>query len=531
MSQQAPTPDVASVDAARQLVQMIDGAIKGNVDATTVANTWMRGGHKPLVLRDGGVEVDKIDCGAAGDGLGDWPKLLSDAGVRSLAPRRDLSGASLQALATALGDGTAASIHALRQWIWSGGPFGIQFQLGAPMWQAPARLGYDCPPRAELDALRAKAAARNCPKTTQPWPAGNQLLTLTLRQANASAQRRAVNDAGPWIEACLAAYAPLPTERTSEEEQPKDDADAPQTDTTPPPPPEHFAGVIRSQLPFGASLALEELWGGLNGRDLGVATELKQALPAREVGRIVGQTQPLDAEKVQQIAGLIESGSDFAAGVASGLLLRAVDARTVDGVCALLQRLGLQRVWLLADLDGITAKSAKGLALVLKKVDAGPTLWADLVGAAPPAIAAWILRGSPPHILSRVGGQLRAKFVSQPPEETAPLVRVLITMGEVVPLRAVGEALRETRGAGWSGQLVPAVCQALLAHGMGEELLVPLFLDREADTKLRLLVLRSLDGHAELLTEATRFRFGELVEPKQIQVRLKAARKKLKGQR
>ena len=89
--------------------------------------------------------------------------------------------------------------------------------------------------------------------------------------------------------------------------------------------------------------------------------------------------------------------------------------------------------------------------------------------------------------------------------------------------------MRETRGKGWSGQLVPAICQALLNHGLGGELLVPLFLDREAEPPLRLLVLRSLDAEPQLLATATKFRFGELREPKQIQARLKAARKKLKG--
>ncbi len=537
--------DVAAADAAQRLVKMIDAAMThgdgdGPGDGAHVASAWARIGNTALRLRDGVVEVDGIDCGAAGEELGLWPKLLSDAGVRTIQPGRHLTNAAFSVLRNALITDpvqSAETIQALRVWIWSGGPFGLRCELGPALWQAPARLGFDVPSRAELDAVRATAVQRGTPSQATPWPGALAQIERACASRGAHHQLRfEADNAERWIEDCLAAHAPM---RPSEAEAGASTSEA-STDAPPhavadvglaTPNADAVAGVMREQIAFGAGLGLGEVWDGLAARDLAVATALRAAFPAVEVGREVGRALPIDGAVVEQIEALLQGGSDFAAGVASGLLQRAVDARTVEGVSALLQRLGLPRVWQMADLSGIEGQPAKGLALVLKKLDAGPTLWADLVGAAPPHIAAWILKGSPPHILSRVGGQLRAKFVSQPPEETAPLVEALIGMDASVPLRAVGEALRETRGKDWSGKLVPAVCQALLKHRMGEELLVPLFLDRGAETALRLLVLRSLDNDPELLEMATRFRFGELVEPKQIQARLKAARKKLKAQR
>ena len=71
--------------------------------------------------------------------------------------------------------------------------------------------------------------------------------------------------------------------------------------------------------------------------------------------------------------------------------------------------------------------------------------------------------------------------------------------------------------------------QAAVHHGLGKPLLLPLFLDREVDVKLRLLVLRALHGDPATLEEAVKFRVTEVMEPRELQDRIKAARKAQKG--
>lgn len=547
--------DVAARDAARDLVLLLNRALTTGERCDEAAYAWLHAGAQTLNLRGGGVEIDGVECGVAGDRLGEWPKVLSDAGVRNLRPRHTLSGDALAIFGNALRTSGPEQIIALRGWLWGGAPFGVRCELGPALWQTPARIGYGVPDRAALNKARSATVARARLTDAQPWPEAAALLTHLPSDGARQSLQRSADDATRWVEDTVAAFTPPPPhgQGTAGEDGEYDDGAAASAvgssanhevggpslgdeglaPLAPLPLPDmrHAAGVTEVQIAFAPSLGLATLWDDLPDRDQAFAAALRERLPAATVGKIVGRTMPIDGHKVEQIDTLLSAGTDFASGLAGGLLMRAVDPRSVEGVCALLQRLGLQRVWPIANLSGISAQGARGLALVLKRLDAGASQWADLVGAAPPQVAAWILKGAPPHILSRVGGQLRIKLVNQPPHETAPLVEALVAMDAPTPLRAVGEALRETRGKGWSGRLVPAVCHALIRHKLGEELLVPLFFDAEAETPLRLLVLRSLEDDPALLALVTKFRLGELREPKQIQARLKAARKKLKGGR
>ena len=105
----------------------------------------------------------------------------------------------------------------------------------------------------------------------------------------------------------------------------------------------------------------------------------------------------------------------------------------------------------------------------------------------------------------------------------------MTTLQAAAPIKALGQALLETRGHQWPPSVMPGVFQALLNHGQGETVVLPLFLDREADEGLRLLALRSLSDQPTLLKEASKFRLGELMEPPRIQARIKAVRKDLKA--
>lgn len=538
--------DPQAAEAVARLIRRLDRLFRtpDAEDADDLAATWVREGGAALTFKGGSVWVGSQAAGVAADSLGAWPWTLAQAGVRGVQPTATLTGDGLRGLVTQLAEAevSAARAAALRAWAWSGAAPGLRLDLGPAPWQLPARMGLGLQTRAALDQSRAAGVAHLAGRA-QRGPGSStpaQAADPAQRNAALSAARRQVEDAAAWVTATLAALEPRASAPQGDEVGAAADAEgeaapaaaddalatspaAEQVDA------DALARVVREQLGRGATLALEPVWESLADPERPVANGLRERVTAQEAGRAAGRALPLTQEGVSAVADLLDAGTPFAAGVVSGLLERAVDARTVDTLTAVLKHLGLERCWALADLSGISSLSARGLARVLKQLDAGATQWSDLIGAAPPTVAAWVLKGAPPHIVSRVGPRLRQQLLSRPPEELTPLVRALIAMNEAVPIRALGEALLETKGRGWSGRLVPEVCRALLAHGMGADVLVPLFLDRGADEQLRLLILRSLDGDRDLLEAATRFRLGEVVEPKRIQARLKAARKELKG--
>ena len=289
--------------------------------------------------------------------------------------------------------------------------------------------------------------------------------------------------------------------------------------------PQH-AGWVQRANRDGPTLRLGPTLARMH-RDGGAWSQgLNRLLAPRVLAREIARRVRIDAPNLAEIGTMLEAGDGWAGGIASGLLERGRgDERSLQALHAIVARLGLDKLWELASLEGIDEPAARSLALILRQSEAAPQLWMDLVGVAPARVAAWILSSAPPSLLSRLGPPLRRSLRDRSAEDSAPLIEALLRTGNAEAVRVVTEAFVESRGAGWAGRLVPEVCSEAVRHGLGKSLLVPLFLTREADVKLRLLILRSLQADPAALEEAVKFRVSEVMEPRELQERIKAARK------
>ena len=278
---------------------------------------------------------------------------------------------------------------------------------------------------------------------------------------------------------------------------------------------------------IGGDLRAEEAVADLQGDADSLLGQTRERVDLVALGVAAGSSLTLDGRSVKLLANLLSGQeSRFLRGVAGGLMERS--AHEAELMARVVKALGTRDLWRHVDLRGARDEVTRAVAHLLKATDAEANCWADLVGWSSPAVAGWILRSAPPLVLSRVEANLKDMLRKRTPQENAPLIQALAEQGSTGALRSLAEALRETRGHGWGGRVVPIICGALLRKGMGAQYLVPLFRDREVDQKMRLLVLRTLEAQPDLLAEAVKFQLGELVEPPAIKERLKAARRKLK---
>jgi len=460
---------------------------------------------------------------------GAWLPPASVAGLRAIRPLAGCTPAEMASLATTLAGlaDSPAAVSELRDLLWCDGVGGFEIDSRGDWAGRIDMVAEREGARDELDAQRAQAvqtrtlafarsrgagAAEIAPAAARMDAWVKRLGQARLQPPVLAALRKACDGGVFWTEglaALLNGHAEL------------------QANLTP-------GGVARTILDIfghGGDLRAPEAIAAMGGADESPLAIGRANIDLTALGEATGRSLALDGNSVKQLAALF-AGPDvpFTKGVANGLLSRAAAKGAAEGIARAVQAVGTRDLWRHANLAGASDAVTRGVALVLKGADADATCWADLVGWSSPGVAAWILRNAPPVVLSRVEGNLKEMLSQRTPQENAPLIQALAEQGSTSALRSLAEALHETRGKGWAGKVVPVICHALMRKGMGAQYLVPLFRDREVDTKMRLLVLRTLEAQPDLLAEAVRFHVGELVEPPAIKERLKAARKRLKGQ-
>lgn len=478
--------------------------------AAQVLARWRRVGQEPLSFDGTKARLGEAPVGEVGVDLdGRW-WLARNAGLGSLRPEQFATANNLLALTDAIAalrpeDG---SIRAFRVALTTGVFSGWAFGLLPPAWRLPTRLGLGLQGRGTIDARRAAGVAQLLALATD---SPLDVDVDTADRSDLRAVRTGVDAAAFWLQA-EAAFL---------------DGDEGRRALLPPT--QHALWLTRAAregptLGLGATMSALRRSGGSHG------AALDRALQPRALAREVGRRVRLDALALTEIEGLLKAGDAWAGGLASGLLERGRgDERSVQALQGIVARFGLEKLWELASLEGIDEPGARSLALVLREANAAPQIWADLVGVAPARVAAWILSSAPASLLQRFGPPLRRAMRDRGAEESAPLIEALLRTEQREAARVVVDALIESRGVGWAGRLVPETLQAAVHHGLGKPLLLPLFLDREVDVKLRLLVLRALHGDPATLEEAVKFRVTEVMEPRELQDRIKAARKAQKG--
>ncbi len=528
----APQPDAArdgsvdgSVDAAADrerrldVVQRFDALIAGRVDrpddaAAVLLQRWRRLGTPALLVEPTELRVgDTVAATIGVEADARW-WLVASAGAAAWAPEVHATPADVLAMARRIAalSPRRSALMAFRRHLWMASDLGWIVALRPPAWHVALRSGVGVPDRGEVDASRQAAVARlQGLATATPVATNEAAANQDAGRGAPRALRLGVDDAAFWLDAERAVL----------------DRDADLRGRLAPP--QHAGWVQRANrdgptLRLGPSLARMHRDGGAWSQ--GLDRLLAPRVLAREIARRVR----IDAPNLAEIETMLIAGDGWAGGLASGLLERGRgDERSLQALHAIVTRFGLDKLWELASLDGIDEPAARSLALILRQHDAAPQLWVDLVGVAPARVAAWILSSAPPALLNRFGPPLRRSLRERSAEDSAPLIEALLRAGTADAIRVVTEALVESRGVGWAGRLVPEVCNEAVRQGLGRSMLVPLFLNRDADVKLRLLILRSLQGDPAALEEAVKFRVTEVMEPRELQERIKAARKGAKG--
>lgn len=513
-----PQPPSATNDAdqlrAADIGQRLDALLRaapGDVaSAADVLARWRRLPEAWCALQGLELRVGDALVGEAGGALdGRW-WLLAQAGVASLRPLPTCTpGELLGCLASvaALAPGEAALRELRRSWC-DAPPAGMAWLWTLPAWETPLALQATLPSREQVQGRRARGSAA----LVDGWKhaAGDPLAPAPAAAPGALAM--GVADAAFWLESVahlLDRDEPLRAEAS----------------------PQLWAAQVPAWTREGPSLRLGPVLAALHRTNGPFSGPWLRAMTPRTLGREVARRVRVDAATLPGLDQALAGGDGWAGGVASGLLERGrEDERSLALLHGLVQRYGLERLWEIASLDGIEDKPARSLARLLKSSNAPPNMWADLVAGAPPRVAAWIIASAPSSLFARLGAALRRGLRERPAAEAAPLLETLLQSGHAEAVRVVAEVLVESRARDWPAKLVPEVLTAAVQHGLATPLLLPLFLDRGADTRLRLLVLRALGADAAALDEAIKFRVTEVMEPKEIQERLKAARKARRGE-
>ncbi len=471
---------------------------------------WRRVGPEPLSFEATKARLGEAPIGEIGFDLdGRW-WLARSAGLSSLRPESFATALDVLALTEAIAalQPVDGSIRAFRVALATGAFAGWALALVPPAWRLPSRHGIGLQGRSAIDARRAAGVAQLLALATE-----TPLVVSAdaANRGNLRAMRTGLDAAAFWLQAEAACL------------------DGDEARRAMLPPLQHAQWLSRAAregptLGLGATLAALRRSGGT------YCVALDRALQPRALAREVGRRVRLDGQTLGEIEALLKAGDAWAGGLASGLLERGRgDERSVQALQAIVARFGLDQLWELAGLEGIDEPAARSLAVVMREANAAPQVWADLVGVAPSRVAARILSSAPASLLQRFGPPLRRAMRDRGAEESAPLIEALLRTEQREATRVVVEALIESRGVGWAGRLVPDVLQAAVHHGLGKPMLLPLFLDRDVDVKLRLLVLRALHSEPATLEEAVKFRVSEVMEPRELLDRIKAARKAQKG--
>jgi hypothetical protein len=504
---------VGRLDALVKLAPAERAGEAAEHDAAEWLARWRRVGAVPIVFSSTDVTMSGHPCGRPGAGLDARLHLCASAGLGRLLWRPGCTPADALWLTAAIAraEANSRSLAALRQWLWSDAVTGFSVDLVAPAAAALARSGAGAVERGAIDAARNDVVARLL--ATAGGAGAMTDAPPPIDREGALRLRLAADDGAFWLDA----------ERTAldSDESLRERTYAAQ-----------HAAWLRRTLATGASLTIAGAMAGLHRDDGSWSQSLARELPPRVAGRICGRSVRLHADALAEIDELLVAGDAFAGGLASGLLERGRgDEASLKALDGIVRRFGLERLWEIASLDDIEAPAARSLAWVLRHHDAQPQLWADLVGWAPAEVSAWVLSSAPRALLARLVVPLRRGLRERGPAQSMALIEALLATDDAAAIGALGEVMLETGGKGWVGRIVPEVCAGLVRHGHGRRLVLPLFLDRNADVKLRSVCLRVMMDDAELLEEAVRFRVTEMMEPKELLERIKAARAALKEQR
>ena len=521
----AATGEVAAaVDAAAErerrldVVRRLDALVAGRADAPADAaavllQRWRRLGTPALLVEPTELHIGDMAVATIGTDVDARWWLVATAGAAAWAPDAHATAGDVVAMTRAIAalQPRKSALAAFRRRLWMASDLGWTVALRPPAWHVAMRSGVGVRDRAEVDASRQAGTQRLLAKATDDPLTIDELAGNEANRSSPRSLRIAIDDSAFWLDAereVLDRDAGLRRRLSAAQ---------------------HAGWVQRANrdgptLRLGPSLVRLHREGGPWSQ--GLARLLAPRVLAREIARRVR----IDATSLAEIEAMLGAGDAWSGGLASGVLERGRgDERSLQSLHAIVSRLGLDKLWELASLDGIDEPAARALALILRQHDAGPQLWVDLVGVAPARVAAWILSSAPPALLNRFGPPLRRSLRERSAEDAAPLIEAMLRSGAPEAVRVVTEALVESRGVGWAGRLVPEVCNEAVRQGLGKSMLVPLFLNRDADVKLRLLILRALQADPAALEEAVKFRVSEVMEPRELQDRIKAARKGARG--
>lgn len=547
MAPNTPYPQRVALDldgAVRAVGNITNDPAAADAAVDALCAAWTDTGSVPLRLAGAAVAVADEPALSADGEHGQWIWPAAAAGLRRVQPRSGVDPDAYRELVEQLAalDRSDDAVRTFRRWLWAGGNGAFDFDVGPALADRLGGIAATEGARSDVDNDRLRfvqqrtvafarrqqgrdALAEQADARIATYLAELTQGTLTLTGAAATELRFAAEDGDFWTRQLAEVIASNDGLRAATAA-------------------ERAARLVletfRHGPTFDAIATVHGLQpeaaahGGAAADESDVTAQwlvaLRHSVSDSALGKATGRGVALDAVAVARLNVLMrDTATPFSVGVATGLLERAGGGdEAVKAVAQVCKAVGMTQVWSLAELSGLSDGVARGIAQVLKLCDEGADKYADLVVACPATVAAWILRNAPPHVRSRIESRLHQVFRSRDPTENTPLVEALIATESPSSMKALGEVLLKTRGAGWAGRIVPDLCAAIVKARLAGEFLVPLFRDREADTMLRLLVLRSMDAEPDLLAEATKFRVTDVMEPKEIQARCKAIRRRLK---
>lgn len=461
-----------------------------------------------------------------------WYGPARQAGWRGLSARRRVAATDVVHLVRGVRalQGETGPIVAFATWLWSGGAMAFEVALEDQLFETSALATW------RPDALRSWVGKGRASAAEQAQQLGTPPPTAALHRLLAAFQQRVDEGAlelSPAIAMALGGAADNAHYWADRERDVLRAHPNLRLRWRPEGLAAHWAIAIEAGPDLRVLSFLEHIADVGDDHD----SETVAFLDRQELARRLGRTLPITPRLVSPLKALLGDGltgpNPLARALLEGLCAQA-GAAGDDGarrLGGLLGKLGPDAVLPNLEVRELPEDAAGALLVGLVQIDAPGNAVMDAAFRAPPASVATAMEQAPPHLRSRLEGRVRDLISKGDVAVIEPLVEALVRQGDVRAVKLLGEAMLATKGKGWHGRIVPRICQALLKAGMGASVLVPLVRDPEAEVTVRMLALRVLEADVELLADASKWRARELLEPPELQKRLKAARQVVKERR
>lgn len=539
-----PPPPRTDQVTWKGLATALDGLVQTNrtspaaleLIAKRAVQQWAELGCAPLEIKGTELLAGTQVVLSHEQGQGPWLLPAFMAGVRTIRPTPTCQPSDLRSFADELATlrPEVESLSNFRDWLWSDGAEGFEVELHVSFMEVMDAAHTDDTHRDALRAFRGESMTAFGPDSrviasreldvAAAREEFNVPLQLFSREVARDSLRLDPEDALALAEECEGSYGWTHIEIALTLAHPEmRGAIAPQ----------RLARLITQQLGESLDDRALDLLASLGSRDDPYVRALAEALDDPALGESLAARASPTARSALALRRFFRVCSPkVARGMAVGLVERATaHPEVLPWVLGVAIDVGLSTFVQLLTLGGVRDEVAPTVIDVMLGAGATSDLLTELLTALPPRVAATMLVRLPRDQFQRVSDFVAKLMATAEPDAVNLLVPALLQQGSPEAAALVGDCLLRTMAAGWSGRALQPACAYLLEHGLGRKYLLPLARSSKAEPRVRLLLLRSLSTHPELLEESCRWGFGELLEPPEVRARLQDMRKQLKASR